>query len=59
MSKRLARRGYECKTAVSGTEAFTLKEDFPYKIVLIDIKMPNMDGITAFRAIHSHWPTHK
>lgn len=57
LSKRLARRGYECKTAANGVEALAAMQDFPYKIVIMDVKMPIMDGITALRTIHSRWPT--
>jgi len=56
LSKRLGRRGYECQTAANGQEAVDAMRQFPFGIVIMDVKMPVMDGMTALQLIHAQWP---
>jgi DNA-binding NtrC family response regulator len=56
LSKRLARRGYDCSTAGNGLEALGIMEDAPCPVVILDIKMPVMDGIQALSRIRARWP---
>ena len=51
LAKRLVRRGYQCDTAVEA-----MREQ-PFPIVVMDVKMPNMDGIAALKIIVEQWPT--
>ena len=46
-----------CATATNGTEAVTVALDARPDIVLMDLKMPSMDGITATKLIREQWPT--
>ena len=45
--------GYEVRTADSGREAMKALESEPFDLVLLDVVMPDMDGITVLRRIHT------
>lgn len=51
LSKRLAARGLEVEGASSAREALDLIEARPFDVVLLDVRMPGMDGIEALREI--------
>jgi DNA-binding NtrC family response regulator len=44
-------RGWEPHAAYSGKEAVDLHKVNPFSVVLMDIKMPEMDGITASKVM--------
>ena len=56
LAKRLGRRGYECATAANGQLALYAMEDTAYHVVIMDVKMPVMDGMSALQKIHRLWP---
>ncbi len=43
-------------TASCGVEALTLMKQIKFEVVLTDIRMPAMDGITLFQEIKGNWP---
>jgi DNA-binding NtrC family response regulator len=57
MMKRLKKRDIEVKPAYDGVEALNyLEQNSGTEVVILDIKMPNMDGMTALKEIKSKYP---
>ena len=57
--RSLSPEGYEVKSASSGKEALELLENEPFNLVLLDLKMPDMDGIEVLKKIKNTWPDTK
>jgi len=55
-SLRLTAQGEKVSTAFSGKEALTLLEQVPIDVVILDIRMPGMDGIDTLKQIKKHHP---
>ncbi len=46
-TKQLKWLGFECETAVNGSDAVTKTEARNYDVIFMDIQMPVMDGLEA------------
>lgn len=51
MSKLLNARGYRAKAVNGGEAAIRALEAEKFDVIVLDLKMPGMDGITALKAI--------
>ena len=51
LSKRLAEKGVVAETAANGVEALKVVKSKPVDVIVLDIKMPEMDGIETLRHI--------
>ncbi len=48
--------GYVVDTASSGFEALDKLEKYPFQLLLVDIKMPKMDGIELLEKVKTEYP---
>lgn len=51
VTRQLAKLGVQSETAVDGKDALEKLQSSSYNVVLMDVQMPEMDGIAATQAI--------
>jgi len=54
--KLLARKGYDALTATSGAEALEMLASHPVDVVILDVKMPGMDGMETLKEMKRRFP---
>ncbi len=57
--RTLGPEGYEVKLAASGREGLSILEKESFSLVLLDLKMPDVDGIEVLNKINAIWPDTK
>ncbi len=57
--RTLAPEGYNVTVAASGKEGLEMLEKETFGLVLLDLKMPDMDGIEVLDNIKKKWPDTK
>src|SRR6187431_1379959 len=48
--------GYECVPIADGKEAMLIASEKPFDLIILDLMLPSMDGVTITRAIRRHGP---
>jgi class 3 adenylate cyclase/CheY-like chemotaxis protein len=54
LARRLARQGYRVELAAGGAEALGILATTAVDLVLLDVMMPEMDGVEVLRRLKSH-----
>ncbi len=52
----LGLEGYECEPVADGKDAMQLASEKPYDLIVLDLMLPNIDGVTICRAVRRHGP---
>ncbi len=56
LAERLALRDYDVTTSFSGKEAVKKLSQFNYDVVILDVLMPDMDGVDTLKSIKALKP---
>ncbi|MBX7098200.1 MAG: sigma-54 dependent transcriptional regulator [Myxococcaceae bacterium] len=52
----LSDKGYEVRAVADGEEALRELTSRQYDVVISDVRMPKVDGLTLLKAAQTHWP---
>ena len=56
LQEALERAGHHVAGAASGEEALGALASRPADLVILDLKLKGMDGLSTLRQIHARWP---
>jgi DNA-binding NtrC family response regulator len=59
LSSELEGEGYQVSNAADGQEAINILNKQEFDLVLLDIKMPNVDGFEVLKFVKERWPKTK
>ncbi len=51
LSTRLVAEGFDVTTSASGSDAIQLSAQQPFDLILLDMLMPEQDGVTTYRQL--------
>lgn len=54
--RSLAGTGCHTEAAQDGSEALRVMEQHPFDVVLLDLRMPGLDGMDVLKTIKQRWP---
>ena len=57
LKRRLSRRGLVVDVADSGEACLERLAEFPADVVVLDVRMPGMDGLSVLARIKERWPS--
>jgi two-component system, response regulator, stage 0 sporulation protein F len=57
LTRLLNHEGYEVKTAANGIEAMNILRAFPVELIITDLNMPEMNGLTFLRKLNREYPS--
>ena len=57
VSRALAEKGMKSVTASNGPKALEILKEKQFDLILLDIKMPEMDGVSVLKEIKSNYPS--
>lgn len=55
-ARALSRRGFQVETASDGQQALALLGRGLFDVMVLDVKMPGIDGVEVFRQVRLLWP---
>ncbi|RJR44350.1 MAG: response regulator [Desulfobacteraceae bacterium] len=56
LSQSLDSLGIEISTAVNGEEALRKLQEQEFSLIILDLRMPGMDGMEVLRHVRTRWP---
>jgi len=56
LTRLLSREGYEVLTAANGLEALSSLRNNPAELIITDLNMPEMNGLTFLRELNREYP---
>jgi two-component system, OmpR family, response regulator len=56
IAKLISKRGYEVVTVYNGESAIKAVEENEFDVIVLDLKMPGIDGLTTLKAIKKSQP---
>lgn len=56
LAQRLRKRGLDVTLALSGAEAVSAANELTFDVAIVDLKMPDLDGITVMEELKSAQP---
>lgn len=59
LAERLVYRGYDAEGVLSGAEAISRTDERSFDVIVIDVKMPGMNGIEVMKKLREKHPDAK